>query len=83
MARVLPPPRDLPSAIRIWGRTAPPGALAQLERIAAQPYVVGHVAAMLAPPTSPTGRSRDPDLAQKTVTGCDSRRPYRQLSAMS
>src|SRR6266508_5383897 len=53
MARVLPPPRDLPSAIRIWGRTAPPGALAQLERIAAQPYVVGHVAAMLAPPRRP------------------------------
>jgi tRNA-splicing ligase RtcB len=32
--------------IWIWGRVIPDGALAQLERIATQPYVVGHVAAM-------------------------------------
>jgi tRNA-splicing ligase RtcB len=47
MARVIPAPPDgsrLP--VHIWGRVVPDGALAQLGRIAAQPYVVGHVAAM-------------------------------------
>lgn len=47
MARMIPAPLDgsrLP--IRIWSRVVPDGALAQLERIAAQPYVVDHVAAM-------------------------------------
>src|SRR6266568_4277831 len=47
MARMIPaPPGTSRLPILIWGRTAPEGALAQLERIAAQPYVVGHVAAM-------------------------------------
>ncbi len=32
--------------IWVWGRTVPDGALDQLERIASQPYVVEHVAAM-------------------------------------
>jgi tRNA-splicing ligase RtcB (3'-phosphate/5'-hydroxy nucleic acid ligase) len=32
--------------IRLWGRAVPPGALEQLVRIASQPYVVEHVAAM-------------------------------------
>ncbi len=32
--------------IRLWGRSVPPGALEQLVRIAEQPYVVEHVAAM-------------------------------------
>ncbi len=47
MARMIPaPPGTSRLPIWIWGRTAPEGAVAQLERIAAQPYVVGHVAAM-------------------------------------
>ncbi len=47
MARMIPsPPGTSRVPIRIWGRTVPAGALAQLERLAAQPYVVGHVAAM-------------------------------------
>jgi tRNA-splicing ligase RtcB (3'-phosphate/5'-hydroxy nucleic acid ligase) len=32
--------------IHVWGRTIPPGALAQLKMLAAQPWAVEHVAAM-------------------------------------
>lgn len=47
MARVIPaPPGSTRVPIHVWGRTAPSGAITQLERIAAEPYVVGHVAAM-------------------------------------
>ena len=47
MARVILPTeghRHCP--IFLWGRDAPEGAIDQLRRIASQPYVVGHVAAM-------------------------------------
>ncbi|GHG90175.1 RtcB family protein [Comamonas sp. JC664] len=45
MPRVLPPaPGGRP--ILVWARTLPPGAEKQLRYIAAQPYVVEHVAAM-------------------------------------
>ena len=44
MARVIETEGGIP--IWIWGRTVPDGALAQLQRLARQPYVVGHVAAM-------------------------------------
>lgn len=47
MTRVIPPrPDQTGIPILVWGRTEPDGAVAQLERIAGQPYVVGHVAAM-------------------------------------
>jgi len=47
MARVIPaPPGDPRLPIIVWARTCPEGALEQLGRIADQPYVVGHVAAM-------------------------------------
>lgn len=47
MARVIPAsPGEARIPIRVWARTIPEGALQQLERIAAQPYVVGHVATM-------------------------------------
>lgn len=47
MPRVIPPsPGETRIPIRVWARTIPDGALRQLERIAGQPYVVGHVAAM-------------------------------------
>jgi tRNA-splicing ligase RtcB len=47
MARVISPPAGTSHVpILVWGRSAPEGALAQLKQIAAQPYVVGHVAAM-------------------------------------
>lgn len=47
MARVIPAgPGDTRIPILVWARSAPEGAVAQLERIASQPYVVGHVAAM-------------------------------------
>lgn len=47
MVRVIPPgPGEARAAIHVWARALPPGALAQLERIAAQPYVVEHIAAM-------------------------------------
>lgn len=47
MARVIPAsPGDARIPILVWGRTTPEGAIAQLLRIASQPYVVGHVAAM-------------------------------------
>src|SRR5512141_3527484 len=47
MARVTTAsPGEARIPIRVWARTLPEGALQQLERIAAQPYVVGHVAAM-------------------------------------
>jgi tRNA-splicing ligase RtcB len=47
MASVIPTPAgESRVPIRVWARTIPEGALRQLERIAAQPYVVGHVAAM-------------------------------------
>jgi tRNA-splicing ligase RtcB (3'-phosphate/5'-hydroxy nucleic acid ligase) len=47
MARVIPAgPDDARIPILVWGRTAPERAIAQLELIASQPYVVGHVAAM-------------------------------------
>lgn len=42
--RILTPSVGVP--IRVWGRTIPPGALAQLERLAAQPWAVEHIAAM-------------------------------------
>lgn len=32
--------------VHVWSRSAPPAAIAQLERIAAQPYIIGHVAGM-------------------------------------
>lgn len=44
MRRVVQPASGLP--IHLWGRDVPEGALAQLELIASQPYVVEHVAAM-------------------------------------
>ncbi len=47
MARVIPPsPGEARVPIQVWARTIPEGALQQLGRIAAQPYVVSHVAAM-------------------------------------
>ncbi len=42
--KILTPEAGLP--IHTWGRTIPPGALAQLEKLAAQPWAVEHVAAM-------------------------------------
>lgn len=42
--RVVHPARGVP--IHLWGRDVPRGALAQLEQLAAQPWVVEHVAAM-------------------------------------
>jgi tRNA-splicing ligase RtcB len=42
--RVVQPSRGVP--ILLWGRDVPPGALAQLEQLAAQPWVVEHIAAM-------------------------------------
>ncbi len=44
MARLIEPASGIP--IWVWGRTAPAGAIAQLERLARQPYVTEHVAAM-------------------------------------
>jgi len=44
MSQLVHPARGVP--IRWWGRVMPDGALAQLEHLAAQPYVVEHVAAM-------------------------------------
>ncbi|WP_242344185.1 RtcB family protein [Anaeromyxobacter terrae] len=47
MARVIPPPPGRGAVpVHVWSREPPPAAVAQLERIAAQPYVVGHVAGM-------------------------------------
>jgi tRNA-splicing ligase RtcB len=47
MARVITPaPGRAAVPVHVWSREAPPAAVAQLERIAAQPYVVGHVAGM-------------------------------------
>src|SRR5512133_1134890 len=47
MTRAISPPAGTSHVpILVWGRSAPEGALTQLEHIAAQPYVVGHVAAM-------------------------------------
>jgi len=47
MARVImPPPGRSAVPVHVWSREAPPAAVAQLERLAAQPYVVGHVAGM-------------------------------------
>ena len=47
MARVIaPPPGSSAVPVHVWSRAPPPAAVAQLERIAAQPYVVGHVAGM-------------------------------------
>lgn len=43
---VLPGPGERRVPIHLWGRTVPPGALEQLARLAAQPWVVAHVAAM-------------------------------------
>ncbi|MFZ5443534.1 MAG: RtcB family protein [Myxococcota bacterium] len=42
--RVVQPARGVP--IYLWGRDVPRGALEQLERLAAQPWVVEHIAAM-------------------------------------
>jgi tRNA-splicing ligase RtcB len=42
--RILTPAVGVP--IHVWARTIPPGALAQLELLAAQPWAVGHIAAM-------------------------------------
>lgn len=44
MPRVITPSTGVP--IHLWGRVVPDGALRQLEQLAAQPYVVEHVAAM-------------------------------------
>lgn len=47
MARlILPAPGERRVPIQVWARALPEGALAQLERIASQPYVVEQVAAM-------------------------------------
>jgi tRNA-splicing ligase RtcB (3'-phosphate/5'-hydroxy nucleic acid ligase) len=47
MARVIPPASGSPAVpVQVWSRRPPPAAIAQLEHIAAQPYVVGHVAGM-------------------------------------
>ena len=46
MARLIEPRGDMRVPIWVWGRTAPEKALSQLERLAAQPYVIGHIAAM-------------------------------------
>ncbi len=47
MARVIAAGPDHPRIpILLWGRTTPEGAVAQLELVASQPYVLGHVAAM-------------------------------------
>lgn len=47
MARVIaPPPGSSAVPVHVWSRDPPPAAVVQLERIAAQPYVVGHVAGM-------------------------------------
>lgn len=47
MARVItPPPGRSAVPVHVWSRRAPRAALAQLEHIAAQPYVIGHVAGM-------------------------------------
>lgn len=43
---VLPEAGEQHVPIRLWGRVVPAGALEQLKRVAAQPYVVEHVAAM-------------------------------------
>src|SRR5437868_5600880 len=43
---VLPSASEHHVPIHVWGRDVPDGALEQLRRIAAQPYVVEHVAAM-------------------------------------
>lgn len=47
MSKVIAPaPGEHRLPIHLWPRTVPDGALEQLERIARQPYVVEHVAAM-------------------------------------
>ncbi|BDG03538.1 RtcB family protein [Anaeromyxobacter oryzae] len=47
MARVILSPPGRPAVpVHVWSREPPPAAVAQLERIAAQPYVIGHVAGM-------------------------------------
>lgn len=47
MARLISPPAGTPAVpILVWSRRPPPSAVAQLQRLAAQPYVVGHVAGM-------------------------------------
>ncbi len=47
MPRLISPTPDAHHVpIQVWGRTVPAGALEQLKRIASQPYVVEHVAAM-------------------------------------
>lgn len=43
---ILPRDGEQHVPIHLWGRVVPSGALKQLRRIAAQPYVVEHVAAM-------------------------------------
>jgi tRNA-splicing ligase RtcB (3'-phosphate/5'-hydroxy nucleic acid ligase) len=47
LARGIPPPSGSSAVpVHVWSRRPPPAALAQLQRIAAQPYVVAHVAGM-------------------------------------
>jgi tRNA-splicing ligase RtcB (3'-phosphate/5'-hydroxy nucleic acid ligase) len=43
---VLPGTGERHVPVHLWGRTTPAGALEQLRRVASQPYVVEHVAAM-------------------------------------
>lgn len=43
---ILPEAGERHVPIQVWGRAVPAGALEQLKRIASQPYVVEHVAAM-------------------------------------
>jgi tRNA-splicing ligase RtcB len=43
---ILPEPGERRVPIQLWGRVVPDGALDQLRRIASQPYVVEHIAAM-------------------------------------
>jgi tRNA-splicing ligase RtcB (3'-phosphate/5'-hydroxy nucleic acid ligase) len=46
MSRILPAEGHGSVPIHVWGREVPDGAVEQLRRIASQPYVVEHVAAM-------------------------------------
>jgi tRNA-splicing ligase RtcB len=46
MPRVFPPEADTGVPVLAWARQVPPLALRQLQRLARQPYVVSHVAAM-------------------------------------
>src|SRR4051812_7454825 len=44
--RIFDPAAGQRVPLLVWSRAAPPAALRQLQRLAAEPYVVSHVAAM-------------------------------------